>query len=115
MKTFLISSSHDIFVDDFESGQGELTSSDEILNELVIADNWRDAVDSYLQGTLNFDLDMSKCEVNEDNQIQTACLVDAQNIQANKGEIERWKLGEMVLYSNTITMTIHEVVKISLT
>lgn len=112
MKTFVITSAHDVFEGVYDEGQQDQHINGYELKETVKADNWEEAVNTFFK-KIGFNLDIKNCEV-EDNALQTSCLVDAYNLQPTDKEVEQWKEGKIKLYSNLITIWVHELVQVEL-
>lgn len=109
---FLITSQHDVFVDNYNEGEQENVNF-YCLDGIIEADNYKEAVTKYLQENLGYNLDINNCEV-RDNAIFTSCLVDIENYQPTNNEVEQWKRGQKVLYSNNIEINVSQILPMAL-
>lgn len=110
MKYYKVKSYHDVYVDDYNNGEGENVNS-YVLNGEVQADSLKEAVNAYLNDNLGYNLGFENCEVcpEDKNLVQTSCLVDADNLEPSNTMFEAWRAGTVKLYSNHIDMFIYEV------
>ena len=114
MKTYIVKSYHDIFVDDYNEGEGKNVNS-YTLNGEVRADNPKEAVNIYFKDHLGYNLGFENCEVcpDESSLIQTSCLVDVDNLQPSEQEVKMWENGEVDLYANNILMYVYELKEVT--
>ena len=112
MKTFKIRSAHDIYIDDYEQGELDRVNGYTVTNEVEANDVW-EAIEKYFETTLyyNFKKDNSSKSDEVENELHYSVLVDVENLEANEGQIEKWKQGKEKLYSNNITITVYEIIK----
>jgi len=113
MKRFYITSMHDVYEDIYLEGEQLESVNAYTLDEIVEAENWKDAIGKYFQH-VGFNLDFANCEV-EDGNIQTSCLVDEHNEQPRATALDLWERGQRKLYANHITLEIKELVEVDLT
>lgn len=114
MKNYIVKSFHDVYVDDYNEGEGDYVNSYALSGE-VQANTPNEAVTAYLRDNLGYNLDFNNCEVSpeEVNRVQTSCLVDADNMQPDNSMYEQWKAGKLECYSNHIDMFVYEVISVS--
>lgn len=114
MKNYIVKSFHEIFVDDYNDGEGKHVNTYALSDEIQ-AETPKQAINKYLQDCLGYDLDFNSCEVNPDDKsnVQTSCLVDGYNIQPTNSEVKQWKAGNVELYANYIDLFVYEVIKVN--
>jgi len=112
MRTFFITSHHDIFVDNYNDGEEPNSINSYSISETVKADNWRLAVNEYFK-RIGFNLGMENCEI-YDNFLETSCLVDGANMQPNETQVKQWQNGNKTLYANHISIGVQELITIHL-
>lgn len=114
MKTYLVKSYHEIFVDDYNEGEGKNVNSYTFSGK-VRADSPKEAVNIYLNDNLGYNLGFENCEVcpDEEGLVQTSCLVDADNLQPSKQVVKMWENGEVDLYANIIQMYVYELKEVT--
>lgn len=113
MGRYRIVSWHDVYVDDYE--QGEIKHVNFFcLSGIYDAVNYQQAVEEHLNEH-GYNLGMENCEVYKDtNSLLTSCLVDENNVQPNGYELEQWKKGKKVLYSDSMSIEVKELNEIIL-
>ena len=115
MKTYFIKSTHDIYVDDYN--KGELENVNFYTNEKrITANNAKEAISKYFQNTLYLSFEFEYAQVDDEykNVLHYSNLVDEENSEASKGEIELWKEGKYKLYSNNTTLEIYELTEVEI-
>ena len=114
MKTYIVKSYHDIFVDDYKEGEGKNVNSYTLSGE-VRADTPKEAVNIYLNGNLGYNLGFENCEVcpAEKGLVQTSCLVDADSLQPSEQVVKMWENGEAILYANNIQIYVYELKEVT--
>jgi hypothetical protein len=87
----------DCYVDDYENGEGDFVNSwdFDVRGEY---DSAEDLIKAIVKETYLFDFKVNEF-VFEGGSITTSDLVDEENVQADKKDIELWKKGEKTLYS----------------
>lgn len=114
MKTFLIKSSHDIFVDSYSEGEGNYVNGYN-LELRVKSENLKTAIENYFSNQLFYEFSWDRCYIEGDH-LEWDVLVDSENIEI-KGtdkEFDQWKRGEITLYNNRIYLTAFELVEIDI-
>ena len=115
MKTYFIKSIHDIYIDSYSEGEkGNVNFYD--IEQNVKAENPREAIKMFFEKFLyyNFSFEHSyivheeEGEEEPQNKLFYSVLVDEENCEANEKEIEEWKQNKKTLYSNNITIYVHE-------
>jgi len=86
----------------------------------ISAKNPHEAIAKYFKKVLfvnNFNFDDAAVlheeqDGEETNTFNYSYIVDADNCQATESELEQWRNGEKVLYSNNVTLRIFELVQV---
>ena len=112
MKTFKINSIHTVYIDNFESGEGDFVNA-YTMEASIRAETPMDALKSYFKNHLYYDFKNGDLTVDGDN-IDYSVLIDAENDEAMPKGIELWKEGKITLYSNNISFEIFELTKVTL-
>lgn len=120
MRTYIIESEHDIYIDSYEDGEGEQVSSYTLKSE-VRAETPKEAIEKYFDAVLCLSFDFEKAAIahKEDenepkNKLWYSSLVDDDNVEASPKEIIEWQEGKMMLYTNNITLYIHQLTEVEL-
>jgi hypothetical protein len=112
MRTYKISSSHDVCFDSWENGEGEQVNY-YTLNAEIKAENPVKALEEYFKNTLFYNFNYESGFVDEDQKslFQWDVLVDVNNeeVEANDALYGEWKNGR-TLYNNHICVTIQELI-----
>lgn len=112
MKKYRIKSEHTIHVDDYNEGEQEYINF-QTHSAVLSAKNPIEAIKLYFEKELYLSLDIKCSDTNEDNLVfYYSNLVDLDNCEASERQIERWKKGELTLYSNSTSLTIEELIPI---
>ena len=87
----------DCYEDDYENGEGDFVNSwdFDVRGEY---DSAEDLIKAIVKATYLFDFKVNEFTF-EGGSITTSDLVDEENVQADKKDIELWKKGEKTLYS----------------
>lgn len=112
MKKYLIYSNHYIHKFDYEIGEQDFVNEYE-LKELIKADNPKVAICKYLDEVLFYSINSNEIDLGNFSCFSFDILVDANNCQANIGEIENWKKGLLPLYNDYVTIKIFELNQIT--
>src|SRR5690625_1351572 len=109
MKNYTVKSFHEVFVDDYNEGYSESINS-YFLQDEVKAGNAQEAVTTYLNDNLGYNLGFEDCEVcpDENGLVMTSCLVDKDNLQPSDHDLKMWKMGKVKLYSDNILIYVYE-------
>lgn len=107
MKKFYISSEHTLHEDHYEEGESSKLVNAYTMEEIIIAKDWKEAVEEYFGNTLFLEFYIIFSHI-EENTIQYNSLVDAENMDATKSHIKDWRQGRKVLYNNHSIVTVHE-------
>ena len=102
MNKYYISSIHDSYEDNYENGEGAFCNSWK-QERTVKATNLDEALKFYFQNELYINYNLKNLDIN-DVTIQTSVLVDVENCEASEYEIEKWKVNELTLYVQHITI-----------
>lgn len=111
---YSVTSQHDVFVDDYEKGEGNHVNGYNIAREYV-AHNPMNAIKKHFKDVLGYEFDPEKATV-DNYGLFWDVLVDADNIEVSpeSKEYKEWKEGGKVLYANSIMVTVNEIVKVDL-
>lgn len=112
MRTFQITSIHDVYKDSYEKGEQEAITS-YLLDEIVEAQTILEAIEIYFKDNLGYSFNKDLSDI-EDNRLHYSVLVDADSIEVNDKQKELWKKGLIDLYTDNITITVKEVVDVDL-
>lgn len=107
MEKYLIYSNHSIHKFDYEEGEKDFVNEYE-LKEFIQAENPKEAICKYLDEVLFYSIDTNEIDLGNSFCFSFDILVDANNCQANIGEIEYWKKGLLSLYNDYVTLKIYE-------
>ena len=115
MKTYKINSIHDIYLDSYESGELEKVNHFTMKSEIK-ATNPKDAIKKYFEDILCYDFNINDAMMSENdkNVLYYSNLVDNDNVQASKNEIEQWEKNKIKLYSNNTTLFIYELKEVEI-
>ena len=106
-KLFLVKSLHTIHIDSYNEGEGDFVQHFE-LESTEIAENYKQAITNHLQDN-GYNLDYNNCEISEDKiSLETSCIVDKDNTQPSKNILTLWEHGKVTLYSDSISIKVHE-------
>ena len=111
MKKYFITSQHDICIDSYKYGELENVNYYSI-DSFISAKNAKKAIDVYFEKVLYYDFNLEDSNF-EDGILFYSVLVDTENIQATKKDIQVWRMGEKKLYSNNISLKICECIDIT--
>ena len=114
MKTYFIKTNHEVFIDKFNEGELDFVNAYNI-EANIKAENPREAIKKYFENELYYKFDFESAyipheeeETEEKNTLHYTVLVDNDNNEASKKEVEEWKEDKLTLYSNNIFLTIFE-------
>jgi hypothetical protein len=116
MRNFLITSVHDVHLDTYDGGQLQWVNSYSLKAEIK-AENPREAICKYFENELYYKFSFENAivgheddESNNKNELYFDVLVDIENYEASKNDVELWIEGKNGLYNNSIFLTIHEII-----
>ena len=110
MKTFKVTTIHNVYIDSYNEGEGKHVNSYDI-ESIVKAETIREAVEHHFNNTIFLPFNFEQADTNEDKTVLWwSNLVDEDNGHAQQYQIEKWKKGEKELYSNNIKIMISEIV-----
>ena len=114
MKTYFIKTIHEVFIDKFNEGELDFVNAYNI-EAKIQAENPREAIKKYFENELYYKFDFESAyipheeeETEEKNNLHYSVLVDNDNNEASKSEVEAWKQNKLKLYSNNIFLSIYE-------
>lgn len=105
---YVITSMHDIFIDDYDQGELEhvnyytLESKHEELNNEAIAEHL---------AQLGFSFDAENMYKDEDR-VYYSWLVNSENIEASECERQQWMKNKIKLYSDNATITFKQLIDV---
>lgn len=122
MKTYIITSVHTVHIDSFEEGElGFVNSYD--LKSTIKASTPKEAVEKYFETVLFLPFHFEAAyifhkedpDVNQDkNTLEYTSLVDVENNEPSKTDIELWTRGQKELYSNSAFISVYELIGVTL-
>jgi hypothetical protein len=112
-KKYMITSTHDVFVDDYFDGEGNNVNFYQ-LNSVVYGKDIYSAIQEYFEDVLHYQFNINNADINC-GYLHYSVLVDADNCQADKSDIEVWKKKGRELYANNITIKAEEIKPIIIT
>lgn len=112
MKTYRIESSHSVYTDDYNEGEGAQVNGYE-MDAIIKAETPQLAIEKYFDTVVGYNFDIKHATI-EDNILFYSNLVDGSNIQASKQQIESWKQGKCILYSDNSHVIIYELNRVEL-
>ncbi len=102
MNEYLIKSYHNIYVDDYNEGEGYHINSYN-MTAFIKAPDAGNAIQQYIENCLYYKFNSNYLDTNGDD---ISCyydvLVDDESIEATEADRELWKNGELKLYNNQI-------------
>lgn len=116
IKKYLIESSHDIYEDDYEEGEGANVNW-YTQDSIIQAKDVKSAIKEYFEKTLYIDdFSFDNTTTDEDQEVLFySYLVDVENTHITKEHILYfWRLGKLRLYSNNVTLRVAEIVSVDL-
>ena len=108
---YFVKSSHDIFEDSYENGEGKQVNSYR-MEAHILGDSPIEALERYSSRILGYELDAEDIDHENTGIFYANFLVDKDNLQASPEQVEKWKKGEIMLYSDVINFEIFELIKI---
>ena len=112
MNNYKIFSFHSIAEDDYK--QGELkTIKDYSLTEIVQAETVKEAIIEYFKSVIHYDFDFKHAE-HDSEFLYHSTLVDSEQIEATKEEMEKWKQGRLKLYANSYSISVEQLISVDL-
>jgi hypothetical protein len=117
MKTYIVKTMHDVYLDDYNEGEGNYANSYD-LKEEVKAETPQDAIQQYFDKHLGYKFNIIDAYIphkeEEDapkNVLHYSVLVDENNVEVtSKEEIKLWQEGKKQLYSNHIYLLIYQTI-----
>jgi hypothetical protein len=120
MKKYYIESTHEVYIDTYNEGEGKHVNS-YTQKAMISAENQREAIQKYFENELYFDFNFQHASIDHEeglneniNTLHYSNLVDDDNAEASKSEIEAWKRGVVTLYSNSTYLTIFELTEVKI-
>lgn len=107
MKKFYISSEHIVHEDHYEEGVLSNLVNAYIMQEIITAKNWKEAVSEYFGNTIFLDFKLEFAYI-EGSTVQYNSLVDVEDMDATESHIKDWEQGRKVLYNHHSIVTVHE-------
>ena len=112
MKTYKITTIHNVFIDNYENGEGKHVSSYDLTSECK-ALTVQDAIINHFNNTVYLPFDFQHADIDkEQNLIFYSHIVNVDNEAPTQYEFEKWKKGEVELYANNIIITAQELTNV---
>jgi hypothetical protein len=113
MRTFKVTTSHNVFIDDYENGEGKQVNFYQQTSEQN-AESVKTAIENHFKNVIYLPFNFNETDTNEDKTVMYwNALVDENNEQPHEGDIERWKKGTRDLYSNNIDIEVKELINVT--
>lgn len=114
MKRYYIETFHLVYKDNYQEGEGENVNNFE-LNSIIEAETPKEAIKKYFDEVLYYSYDEEYLDTDneEEGYFYYSTLVDKENAEASEQEKDLWRNGDYILYSNNISLSISELVKIT--
>ena len=109
-KNYKVVSFHNVYEDSYEEGELKQVNS-YILDAMIEAKSPIAAIQKYFLDSLYYSFDIENAGKEEKDCIHYSNLVNNDNSEARKSEIELWKKGKIKLYSNNTIIEVFEIVK----
>jgi hypothetical protein len=109
-KTYKIVSFHNVYEDNYEKGELKQVNS-YVLDAIIEAKNHIAAIQKYFSDSLYYSFNIDNAGKEETDCLHYSNLVDGDNLEASKSDIELWKCGDKILYSNNTIIEVFEVKK----
>ena len=120
MKKYYIESTHEIYVDDYNYGEGKHCNS-YTQSAYIGAESPKEAIEKYFEKELYLSFDIKHAcidheeGINEsENTLHYSNLVDDDNNEASEVDIKEWKKGKLKLYSNNTFLTINQLTEVKI-
>jgi len=109
MKKFKITTIHNIYLDSYDNGEQEQVNFYSLEKDIE-ALTAMDAIEEYFKTFLYYKITRDQIEIDLFNNeiLATSVLVNADNVEASKNEINKWVAGNLKLYSNRIDIMVDE-------
>jgi len=115
MRTFKVTTEHDVYIDDFKEGEKDYVNSYTITSEIE-AETPKEAIEKHYKQQLYFEFSFEYCQEDEEekNKIHYCNLVDVDNCEATEEDKKLWKKGKKTLYANNTVCTIQELINVEI-
>lgn len=108
MKTYKITTEHNVFIDNYENGEGKSVNF-YILKSECKALTVQDAILNHFKNTVYLPFDFKHADIDKDqNVIFYSHIVNVDNEKPTETEVEKWKKEQIELFSNNIIITAQE-------
>jgi|LakMenEpi03Aug12_release.lakeMendotaPanAssembly.Ray.scaffolds.fasta_scaffold1854133_1 hypothetical protein len=112
MKTYKITTEHNVFIDNYENGEGKSVNF-YILTSECKALTVQDAIINHFNNTVYLPFDIQYADIDKEQNLIFYCnLVNVDNEDPTEHELEEWKKGKIELYSNHIVISAQELTKV---
>lgn len=117
MKKYKLKSIHYVYEDDHNEGQGKMINNF-VLFEEIEADSPKDALMKYFDflgcKVTEKDVESMAKDADEDGMYNWSKQIDKDGCFVTPDEIEQWKRGELTLYSDSFSVFIYELTRVSI-
>jgi hypothetical protein len=112
MKTYKITTIHDVFIDNYENGEGKHVNSYDLTSECK-ALTVQDAIINHFNNTVYLPFDFQHADIDKEQNLIFYCnLVNVDNEDPTEHEREEWKKGKIELFANNIIITAQELTNV---
>ena len=112
MKNYFIECEHNIYVDNYEQGEGENVNNFDTKG-MYKAENSTDAIEQHLK-SLGYNFDKDYMQIDEEDEQQNklwySVLCDVENSEATERQKNLWKSEELKLYANNMTIYVYKII-----
>jgi hypothetical protein len=112
MKTFLIKCEHNIYIDNYEQGEGENVNNFDTKGTFK-AENATEAISKHLS-SLGYSFNPKYMQVDEEdgqkNKVWYSVMVDAEDFEASESQKTNWRKNKLILYSANLTIYVYEII-----
>ena len=112
MNRYRIESVHTVNEDSYTEGEGKFVN-EWYQNLTISAENVLDAIKQFYKEELYMNYVSGNTETDE-NRLFDSRIVDKDNTKPSEWQIEEWKKGEILLYSENITLYVYKLEPIDL-
>ena len=113
MKTYQIKSYHHINIDSYTEGELDCVNY-YMLESSIRAESPREALEKYFDIELNYSFNYDDGEIYDTNDyFEYSVLVNHDNEEATPAEVEKWKDEKIILYINSISLKVFELINVT--
>jgi hypothetical protein len=112
MKTYKITTEHDVFIDSYEEGESKHVNSYSLTSDCK-ALTVQEAIINHFNNTVYLPFDIKHADIDKEQNLIFYCnLVNVDNEDPTEHELEEWKKGKIELYNNHIVISAQELTNV---